>query len=146
MADEAERKVRQWALRRNGDPITNADIVELVFAFADDQDANHDAVLDLIEQAKVERRSIDIRLSNLEDCWHEFEEHREETLHAFVSRESTRVLNEHLAKCHSDEVNFQQRLVWWANAKIGYIVISVVIAILVTGINVALNYLWFGHP
>lgn len=50
MTDNAERKVRQWATKRNGDPLTPEDVVELVFAFADDQEADHKESLDAIDK------------------------------------------------------------------------------------------------
>lgn len=43
--DRAERKVREWATRRNGDPLRPEDVVELVFAFADDQEADHEETM-----------------------------------------------------------------------------------------------------
>lgn len=45
VTDSAERKVRQWATKRNGDPLTNQDVMELVFAFDDDNEARHEEVV-----------------------------------------------------------------------------------------------------
>lgn len=48
MTDQTESKVRQWALRTNGDPLTNQDIVELVLAVDSDSDARHQETLDMV--------------------------------------------------------------------------------------------------
>ena len=59
MTDNAERKVRQWAQNRNGDPLTPRDVVDLVFAFADDLDAD-------LEQRDAEFNSLCDRTDVLE--------------------------------------------------------------------------------
>ena len=41
MTSRGERKVRELALKRNGDPWDTNDVKELIFAFADDQEDDH---------------------------------------------------------------------------------------------------------
>jgi len=41
MTDHGERKVREWALKRNGDPLEPHDVVELVFALDQDNEDRH---------------------------------------------------------------------------------------------------------
>lgn len=47
MTDRAESEVRKWALRKNGESLTLRDVVELVFAQADDADARHKENVDI---------------------------------------------------------------------------------------------------
>jgi hypothetical protein len=66
VSDEAERKVRQWALRRNGDPLEPHDVVELVFAFADDHEADYKKLTNILETHVAEANVRDARLNDLE--------------------------------------------------------------------------------
>jgi hypothetical protein len=50
MTDNAERKVQEWAKKRNGDPLTAKDVVELVLAVDADGDARHEETLDLLDK------------------------------------------------------------------------------------------------
>jgi hypothetical protein len=57
--DKTESKVRQWALRKDGDTITVQDVVELVFAQDDDANERHR------ENVKI-AEAMDKRLAKLE--------------------------------------------------------------------------------
>lgn len=81
MTDNAERKVRQWATKRNGDPLTPEDVVELVFAFADDQEADHreslvaiDKNRRMLEEHFIEADVRDERIEVLEKWRHDASE------------------------------------------------------------------------
>jgi hypothetical protein len=71
MTDAAERKVRLWALRKNGDPLMLQDVVELVYAFADDQEADHGQTIDLLKQVDEKHSLLCVRVAELEGDWHE---------------------------------------------------------------------------
>lgn len=69
MTDKAESKVREWASKRNGDPVDVHDAIELALAIDDDASARHDQSVDLIranhellithcEEAEVRDRRI----------------------------------------------------------------------------------------
>ena len=47
--DRTESKVRQWAMRMNGEPITNKDVVELVLAVDDDGNDRHRETLEKLD-------------------------------------------------------------------------------------------------
>lgn len=47
--DRTETRVRQWALRNNGDPLTNADVVALILAVDDDANDRNDEVLRILD-------------------------------------------------------------------------------------------------
>jgi len=44
------------------------------------------------------------------------------------------------------DARFQSRFMWLVGGRIVYVVLAVVVAVLVTVINIGLNYLWFGTP
>lgn len=67
MTDNAERKVRQWAKRRNGDPLKAEDVVELVLAVDEDADTRHDETLALLAAHTAEADVRDARISELEE-------------------------------------------------------------------------------
>lgn len=71
MTDHAERKVRLWALRKNGDPLTPQDVVELVYAFADDQETDHGQTIELLKQVDEKHSLLCVRVAELEGDWHE---------------------------------------------------------------------------
>lgn len=67
MTDQAESKVREWAKKRNGDPLTSADVVELVLAVDADGDARHDESIAAITQLHKDLQrhlTEDVRMTN----------------------------------------------------------------------------------
>lgn len=50
MTDNAESKVREWAQKKNGDPLTVKDVVDLVLAVDADSDERHEETLELLAQ------------------------------------------------------------------------------------------------
>ena len=70
MTDKGERKVREWALKRNGDAVDNHDIVDLVFALDEDNEERHAETLKLLDVHCEEARIRDERLEALE-AWRE---------------------------------------------------------------------------
>ena len=53
MSSRGERKVRELALRRNGDPWDTNDVKELIFAFADDQEDDHAESMERLEAVEA---------------------------------------------------------------------------------------------
>ena len=68
MTDNAERKVREWAKGRNGDPLTNKDIVDLVLAVDADGDARHVETIQRIDDVDERHISLCLRVSALEQA------------------------------------------------------------------------------
>ena len=160
MTDNAERKVREWANNRNGDPLTPKDVVDLVLAVDADSDDRHTETLQRLDDVDERHISLCLRVSELETvsigC--------SERVKAFVAAEHDVRHTEHMASFHGPErrasdppdAEFTDRrtlaadtedarhawAMWWLGSKIGY----VLIAVLVTVINIALNLLWFGRP
>lgn len=142
MTDNAEKELRKWARKRNGEPISNHDVVELVFAFADDFDAAHSTTLELIDQGKQERTVICRRITDLEQWKTEAQNTCEDRVTRLIQTEHDMRHSAHMQSHHSDDASFQQRFVWWWGGKLSYIALAVI----VTLINIVLNMLWFGKP
>ena len=70
MTDKGERKVREWALKRNGDAVDNHDIVDLVFALDEDNEDRHAETLKLLDLHCEEAAVRDERLEALEAWQH----------------------------------------------------------------------------
>lgn len=66
MTDHAERKVREWAKGRNGDPLTNKDVVDLVLAVDADGDARHVETIQRLDDVDERHISLCLRVSALE--------------------------------------------------------------------------------
>lgn len=65
-SDQTESKVRQWALRTNGDIITPKDVVELVLAVDDDAVSRHEENVAIMTQHQSEAKVRDERITALE--------------------------------------------------------------------------------
>jgi hypothetical protein len=59
VTDLTESKVRQWALKRNGDPIETHDVIELVLAVDDDGNARHSATMDELASLAERLRGVE---------------------------------------------------------------------------------------
>ena len=51
--DRGERKVRELAMKRNGDAWDTNDVKELIFAFADDQEDDHAESMERLEAVEA---------------------------------------------------------------------------------------------
>ena len=62
LTDQTESKVRQWALRNNGEPLTPKDVVELVLAVDDDDVERHHETMALVKplQASFEEHCVEV--------------------------------------------------------------------------------------
>jgi hypothetical protein len=99
MTDNAERKVREWAKGRNGDPLTNKDVVDLVLAVDADGDARHVETIGRLDDVDERHISLCLRVSELETvsvgC--------SERVKAFVASEHDVRHTEHMASHHGPE-------------------------------------------
>lgn len=68
MTDHTESKVRQWAKVRNGDPLTNKDVVELVLAVDDDGTARHRESVKILEDHGRRIGTLEQSVKLMEDC------------------------------------------------------------------------------
>ena len=66
MTDKAETKVREWALHRNGDPLTPHDAMRLILAVDEDSVARHNALVSIFEAHCGEAAGRESRISALE--------------------------------------------------------------------------------
>jgi len=141
VTDRAERETRKWALKRNGDPIRNEDIVSLVFAFADDQDADHEQTMELLDIAKQERTVLCHKVTDLELWKKETSDTCVERVKKLIHEEHEQRHGKHMEDDH-DDASFEQRFIWWWGSKLSYIVVAVLIVVL----NIIINMIWFGKP
>ena len=166
MTDAAERKVRQWALKRNGESLENRDIVELVFAFDEDNEARHDEVVEQIQTLAAEGNVRGERIEALERWRVRQEENCEARMLAIAKDEHEARHNAHMSEYHAprreddpagadyrserrsgdEEAARRTFFMWTLGSKLGAAFIAILVAAIVTLINIALNYLWFGHP
>jgi len=166
MTDAAERKVRQWALKRNGESLENRDIVELVFAFDEDNEARHDEVVEQIQTLAAEGNVRGERIEALERWRRRQEESCEARMLAIAQGEHEARHNAHMSEHHAprreddpagadyrserrssdEEAARRTFFMWTLGSKLGAAFIAILVAAIVTLINIALNYLWFGHP
>lgn len=85
-AHEADRKVRQWALKRNGDPILTKDIVELVLAVDNDAAARHKMSVKLHEENEKRIAATEQLMAACAKQVHQVEHSQEELLKVLPSR------------------------------------------------------------
>lgn len=99
MTDHGEREVRKWARRRNGEPLTPHDVVDLVFAMDEDHENDHKESMAHISRLEerisahfIEATARDVRIAAAEQAvkvvaerqldWEEGCPAREEAIHA----------------------------------------------------------------
>jgi hypothetical protein len=165
VTDQAESKVRQWAMRRNGETLTVKDSVELVLAVDEDAVARHAETVAVLKQHCTEAVLRDLAIRELQEWRRESSEHCQARIEAIVkaeheTRHAEYVASLVLADRREDDpkgvdytgkrtliaggdVTAQRTfLMWTIGSKLGY----VAIAVLITVLNIAVNYLVFGRP
>ena len=139
MTDNAERKVREWARDRNGDPLKNTDIVELVFAFADDQEADHNEVIERLDDVDERHISLCLRVAELEHtsigC--------SERVKAFVAAEHDTRHTEHMSNHHGQDEEMGDLRRFWRTFKWAVIVFGTGLLIMLAD---QLGNVIFGGP
>jgi len=99
MTDHGERKVREWALKRNGDPLEPHDVVELVFALDRDNEERHQESMSAFEKLE-EKVDAHLEWTNTESLPRlAAVEHSVEDL-SCIRGEHTAFHKNHLAKEH----------------------------------------------
>ena len=154
MTSRGERKVRELALKRNGEQWNTNDVKELIFAFADDQEADHAESMTRLGDVEERLEGIDAqmlahldesqardrRIANLEFI----EKDRRKTCLPEVKE----IVAEEHAKIHADYIaslsdqGFQSRLMWFFATTLGKFAL-VVLGILA---GILLNLAAYGHP
>jgi len=127
LPDKGESELRKWALKRNGDPPSNEDIVSLVFAFADDFDSAYEETLLFFKESLDDRLDLRARVLCLEEWRQDSERTYQERVVGVFKKECEERYGRHMATCHSDESSFQQRFIWWWGSKIGYLIFSIIV-------------------
>jgi hypothetical protein len=145
--DKTESKLRQCALRRNGDPITNKDIVELMFALDDDGVARHVETMNIV---------VPLRDDFLEHCQSE-----DERLKMIVEGEHAKRHGEHMAVEHArraddppysdfteDRSDEEQQREWQHRlaAFTGTVFGKVALLACGAGVGMLLSYIFTGTP
>lgn len=138
MTDRGEGELRKWALERNGDPQSNKDIVQLIFAFADDFDAAHADTLAFFKESRDDREAITARITLLEEWRVKSETSCQERVLKLIEKEHDERHGAHMEKDHPIDASFQQRFVWWWGGKLSYLVL----ALIVVAFTVLLNRLF----
>lgn len=146
MTDRGEREVRRWAMERNGNPIEPKDVVSLVFAFADDHEADHEETMGLIESARLRHDELCARVISLEEWKLDSQRTCVDRVKRLIDEEHRQMHGAHMESHHSEEDSRQTWLMWLVGGKVAYIVVALIVAVLVTFINVALKMVWFGTP
>lgn len=102
--DRAESRLRQWALNRNGEDVTNKDVVDLVFAFDDDMNDRHDELCDSFDthcqQSKAEITTLKLEVEDLETWRRDCEDHLVERVAQKICTEHDRIHQEHVESMH----------------------------------------------
>jgi hypothetical protein len=149
MTDNAERKVREWAKGRNGDPLTPRDVVDLVFAQADDQESDHHESmmrLDDLETRLVNHFADavvrDQRIQKLEATAEAGPELVKSYVQGYVDCEHRKRHGKHMEDFHSADATFQNRLVWFFASAAGKV--TLVMLGLLAGL--LLNLIVYGRP
>ena len=165
MTDQAETKVRQWALKRNGEALTVKDAVELVLAVDGDAVQRHEETVAVLLEHCSEAVLRDLATRELQEWRRESSEHCQSRIEAIVkaeheTRHAAYEASLLLADRREDDpkdvdytgkrtliangdVTAQRTfLMWTIGSKVGY----VAIAVLITVLNIAVNYLVFGRP
>lgn len=117
MTDRGEREVRKWALKRNGDPISNTDITELVFAFADDQEEDHNETIAL-------HQDLCARTVLLEEYAADSKASCKSRIEALIEAEHDARHSAHMNEHHADG-DFKARLVWFTATTTGKLLLVV---------------------
>lgn len=150
MTDSAERKVRQWALKRNGAPLEAQDVVELVFAFDDDNEARHEDLVDQMATFTAEGGVRNGRIEALER-WRVSQEEKYEARmseHHMLHREDDKSGSDYRKERgdEGEETARQTFFMWTLGSKLGAAFLAILVAVVVTLVNATLSCLWFGHP
>lgn len=140
MTDEAERKVREWAKRVNGQPLTNRDIVELVLAVDEDADARHREISDCVAQMQSDHEALARRVAGVEKRI----EHAAcpADIERIVHEDHEKLHGEHLERDHTqgDEVGNRTFYMWTLGGKLSGLLLGVLGALITIAIAIAFGW------
>ena len=139
MSDKTDTKVRQWAMRCNGNEITVKDAVELVLAVDEDSVVRHEETVSVLHMHCDEALVRDKRIHELEE-WRKSTVDCPERFKELIVKEHTKAHAEYIASL-GDSI-FQTKLVLFFAGTIGKLVL-VMIGLLA---GVLLNILVYGRP
>lgn len=142
MTDRGEGELRKWALKRNGAPASNEDIVSLIFAFADDFEVAHADTLEFFRESRADRDDIRARVICLEEWREQSETSCKERVNKLIAVEHEKRHGEHMEKYHPLE---KERLSWLVDAtavRLSSVFWFVVGALLIS----IVSYLVWGTP
>lgn len=156
MTDHTESELRKWARQRNGDALGLQDVVDLVFAMADDHDEDHAETLELLRSHQDEADERDRRITVVEQWCREWEGGCALRERAILDQHLV-IHADHLAADHltrpphragdedgssyydrreSDpEVDFRTRFMWTLGSKAGQIAVALLIVLLTLFVN-----------
>lgn len=156
MTDRTESELRKWARQRNGDKLGLQDVVDLVFALADDHDEDHAETLELLRSHQDEADERDLRITGVEQWCREWEGgcalreraildqhlviHADHLAADHLTRPPRRADDEagssYYDRRESDpEVDFRTRFMWTLGSKAGQIAVALSIVLLTLFVN-----------
>lgn len=160
-SDRTESKVRQWALRRNGDPLQITDVVELALAIDEDANVRHDEAVAEVRETRhlltehcAEADVRDERICALEAWRTEQATTCERRVRELIETEHAERHRKHMDEEHrlprregdpADADFTGDRRVWlmWS---VGSKVTNVLIAVLTAAAVMLVSYVIFGTP
>lgn len=164
MTDHAESELRKWARKRNGAELGIKDVVDLVFAMADDHDEDHAETLELLRSHQDEADERDRRIDVVEQWCREWEGgcalrekaildqhlivHADHMAADHLSRPPHRAGDEVGSSFYDEremvdpEMTFRTRFMWTLGSKAGQIAVAVCIVLL----TLLINWLVTGKP
>lgn len=142
MTDRGEGELRKWALKHNGDPPTNKDIVALVLAFADDADAKHEETLTMFNAHLVDAKRMDNDISDLQRWRQVTETTCVERVKKLISEEHADRHGRHLVEHHA----LQDERADWLIRTLGMRGVSLLFFLIGGLAMAAISYLVWGIP
>lgn len=147
-------------LLRDGDAnggLTNKSLFDLIVASHNESVASAKAIAnelratrasDHVAAAELIERHDDLcaRIISLEEWKLDSQRTCVDRVKRLIDEEHRQMHGQHMETHHNDEDARQTWLMWLVGGKVAYIIIAVVIAFLVTLLNVSLKYVWFGTP
>ncbi len=172
MTDATESAVQRIARDRNGE-VTPKQLFDLIIAVNTDAEARNEQMVAVFQQhceeSQAQREELDARVATIEGWQHKTEEECYERVLRLIHEEHEQRHNAYIASLgeeipgaspqrrrsdpegadHSGERDTQARqvwLMWLIGSKVGYIILTVLVALVVTLVNLALNWVWHGAP
>lgn len=160
-SDRTESKVRQWALRRNGDPLQLTDVVELALAIDEDANMRHDEAVTEVRETRrlltehcAEADVRDERICALEAWRTEQATTCEKRVRELIEAEHAERHGKHMEADHRlprrsgdpEDADYSGDRRVWLMWSIGSKVTNIGIAVVTAAAVMLVSYILFGTP